>query len=303
MNQGSKSPVHELQELATDQNVDVVTLLRKALLVATKLRLVEFRGWIDSELNGYFDAKKDVPPYRKLQAEVWVKNPYHGLVPVVFSNPRIANAFCQIEIRDPVGGLKHILDNRQNGAGQPVFPLTPQQTAFLLEQQDGLGLPPIRTVSENQIAAVLDAVRTAILEWALRLESEGILGEGITFSPKEVERAAASTQIQIENFQGILGNVQGSTVSQTLSMNVQKADWGSLERYLISLGVCSDDINDLKIAIKADAPPAERKHFGARVCNWVGTMVAKAASGAWQVGIGAAGDLLASAIRAYYGMV
>lgn len=303
MSQGRKSPVLELQELATDQNVDVVTLLRKALLVATKLRLVEFRGWIDSELNGYFDGKKDVPPYRKLQAEVWVKNPYHGLVPVMFADSRIANAFCQIEARDPVGGLKHILDNQGPGASAPIFPLTPQQTALILEQQGGLDLPPVRTVSENQLASILDAVRTAILEWALRLENEGILGEGITFTPKEVELAATSSQIRIENFQGILGNVQGSTVSQTLSMNVQKGDWGSLERYLISLGVCSDDIDELRAAIKADAPPPDRKNFDGRVCNWVGKMVARAASGAWQVGIGAAGDLLASAIRAYYGWV
>ena len=302
MSQGRKSPVHELQELATDQNVDVVTLLRKALLVATKLHLGEFRDWIDCELNGYF-GKKDVPPYRRLHAEVWVKNPYHGLVPVMFADSRIANAFCQIEVRDPVGGLKHILDNQGPGASAPIFPLTAQQTALILEQQGGLDLPPVRTVSENQLASILDAVRTAILGWALRLENEGILGEGITFTPKEVERAVASTQVRIENFQGILGNVQGSTVSQTLSMNVQKGDWGSMERYLASLGISGDDIRELRMAIKADPPPPDRKNFGARVGDWVGKMVARAASGAWQVGIGAAGDLLASAIRAYYGWV
>jgi hypothetical protein len=297
-----RSPVHELQELATDPTVDITALLRKALLVATKLGLKGFREWIDRELNGY-SGKEEVPPYRRLHAKVWLKNPYHGLVPVMFANSRVAKAFCQIEVGDPIGGLKHILDNQQPGASSPIFPLTPQQTALLLEQQDGLGLPPVRTVSENQIASVLDSVRTAILEWALKLEQEGILGEGISFTQEEVIRATTSTQIRIGNFQGILGNIQGSTVSQTMCMDVRKGDWPSLEKYLQSIGVSVDDVAELSAALEAEAAPGERRGVGKRVSDWMGRMVSKAASGVWQVGVGAAGDLLASAIKAYYGWV
>lgn len=295
-----KSPVQELQELATDSTVDLTALLRKALLVATKLNLKEFRDWIDCELNGYF-GKGDVPPYRKLHAELWLKNPYHGRVPVMFPDNQLADIFCAVDAQDPIGSLTHLLENATQAS--PVVPLTPQQTAFLVEQQS-LGrhaLPPVRTVSRNQIAAILDAVRTAILEWALKLEQEGILGEGISFTQEEVSRA--STQIRIDNFQGILGNVQDSTVTQSLSMNVQKGDWGSLDKYLRSLEVEDGDITELKEAIQAEPALAGQSVFGTRVGGWIGKMVAKAASGVWRVGIAAAGNLLASAIRAYYGMV
>lgn len=297
-----KSPVHELQELATDTSVDLATLLRKALLVATKLKLTEFRQWIDCELNGYF-GKGDVPAYRKVRARVWLKNPYHGLVPVMFADSKTADAFCQIDAHDPIGSLKHILDNQGKDASPPVFPLTPRETAYLLEQQDGLDLPPVRTVSANQLASILDAVRTAILEWALKLEQEGILGEGISFTTEEVQRAGTSTQIQIESFQGILGNVQGGTVSQTMSMHVQKGNWPSLEEYLRSIGLGGEDISDLKAAVEAEPAPSEGKGWGKQVSDWVGRMVSKAASGAWQVGLGVASNLLASAIKAYYGWV
>ena len=59
----------------------------------------------------------------------------------------------------------------------------------------------------HKLATVIDAVRTMILNWSLKLEEEGILGEGLSFSEEEKQKAATSTQIRIENFQGILGDV------------------------------------------------------------------------------------------------
>jgi len=46
-----------------------------------------------------------------------------------------------------------------------------------------------RKFSIAQIAAVFDAVRNRILDWTLKLEAEGILGEGMTFTQKEKEAA------------------------------------------------------------------------------------------------------------------
>jgi hypothetical protein len=39
-----------------------------------------------------------------------------------------------------------------------------------------------------------------------------------------------------------------------------------------------------------------------RVAGRMGTMVAKAASGAWKVGTAAAADLLTAAVKSYYGL-
>lgn len=45
--------VIELQQEALKSDFDILNLLRKAYLVARKLKLNEFEKWIDSELNGY----------------------------------------------------------------------------------------------------------------------------------------------------------------------------------------------------------------------------------------------------------
>jgi len=48
---------------------------------------------------------------------------------------------------------------------------------------------PFRMFSNNQVTSIFDAVRNRILDWTLKLEAEGILGEGMTFTPKEKEAA------------------------------------------------------------------------------------------------------------------
>lgn len=45
--------VIELQQEALSKDTDLLSLLRKAYLVARKLKLKEFEEWINHELNGY----------------------------------------------------------------------------------------------------------------------------------------------------------------------------------------------------------------------------------------------------------
>jgi len=196
-----KSIVLEMQRMATEKKEDISDLLRKALLVATKLKLNDFRDWVDKELNGY--RKGPVPEYRELKATVRLKNPYHGLIPVVFPNKEIANVVCNIYVRDPIGNLVSILENQTKDKSDPIYPLTPEQEHFLISHQDGMGLPPIRTVSASALYTIIDIVRTQILEWSLKLEEKGILGKGMTFSNDEREIAVSSQEINIHNFQGV----------------------------------------------------------------------------------------------------
>ena len=49
------SIVLELQNEIVSSNCDVVNILRKAHLIASKLKLADFDQWIKHELNGYPD--------------------------------------------------------------------------------------------------------------------------------------------------------------------------------------------------------------------------------------------------------
>jgi len=294
-----KSIVLEIQRLATEKSQDISDLLRKALLVASKLKLTDFRTWVENELNGY--RKDPVPEYREVKATVRLKNPYHGLIPVVFPTREIADIFCNIEVRDPIGNLVSILEKQTSEMSGPIYPLTSEQEHFLINQQDGLGLPPIRTVSSSAIATIIDSVRTQILDWSLKLEEKGILGKGMTFSDDEKEIAVSNPSINIQNFQGVLGDVTNSTLTQNLKMTVKANDYESLKNFLISTGISSNDLVDLKDAIDNDPKPNTKGKFGNRVSAWMGKMLTKAANGSWQISAAAAGNLLAQAVGAYYG--
>ena len=55
--------VLELQKDSLNPNIDVVTLSRKAFVIAKKLKLSDFENWISKELNGY-SLDDECPEYR-----------------------------------------------------------------------------------------------------------------------------------------------------------------------------------------------------------------------------------------------
>jgi len=293
------SPIYELQQLAVDGGHNISDLLRKAKLVASKLKLDDFHQWIDYELNGY--GATEVPNYRKVCAELHLKNPYYGLVPFVVQDREIADMICNIQVRDSVSNLVHLLDNHDSKRSSPIVSLSPNQTALLIQVQGPAALPPVRTIGINQIAGIIGSVRTMILEWALKLEDQGIIGEGIGFSDTEKRKAATSTEINIHNFQGVLGNVSDSELTQNLQMSVTRGDLESLKQYLRGQKINDEDIVELEDALKNDPKPQSEDTFGQRVGNWIAKMVGKAATGAWQVSLSTSSNLLAAGIRAYYG--
>jgi len=293
------SLIIQLQKLASSENADIASLLRKAMLVAGKLALADFRSWIDLELNGY--ECNAVPDYRKARAEVKLRNPYHGYVPLVIEDGNLADSIQRIEIRDPIGNLVHLLQTEHDG--RLIFPLSDEVKAFLMRHQGRFALPPVRFVSSGALASVIDCVRTKILDWSIELESNGILGEGMSFTVEEKQRANTGQNINIQNFQGILGNVDGENkITQNLDIRITSGDFDSLANYLASASVPQDDISELRDAIESDPKPTSPSEIGPETSNWIGKMVSKAASGSWDVSVGAAGNLLATAIQTFYGI-
>lgn len=59
------SVILDLQKEALDKDISVNDLLRKAYVVARKLKIDEFEKWTQLELNGYKELE-DIPDYRHL---------------------------------------------------------------------------------------------------------------------------------------------------------------------------------------------------------------------------------------------
>ena len=63
------SIVIELQKEALDGDIPLSDLLRKALVVARKLKVKEFDIWVSKELEGYSD-NSEIPNYRANHPEI-----------------------------------------------------------------------------------------------------------------------------------------------------------------------------------------------------------------------------------------
>lgn len=194
--------VIELQKEALDRNTRVADLLRKALVVAIKLKHAEFQSWIEGELNGY---DKDVPEYRKAWGSIRGYNPYTGVwMPLHFENPKTAERFSQRSTGQSIAEIEDLVGRGKGGEFHMPF-----SKALQKELSAGFGFQTEVSlfVERAHLVGIVDAVRTIVLNWALKLEVEGILGDEMTFSDSEKKAAQQSPQ-NINNFYAPIHNAQ-----------------------------------------------------------------------------------------------
>lgn len=295
-----KPAVIELQEMAMDNSIDLTACLRRALAISSKLGLEPFKRWISLELEGYGKTKiKELPNYRVIGSSLVARNPYTGLIPFIIDDSKMMKELTTIYVTEPVHSLIHVL---KNAKGTLEFPVTHDVQTWLMKMQDWPAMEVTRKVSPNSVGAILDRVRTQLLNFSLELENSGVIGDGIHFSDAERKKASAMEKsINIGVFQGVMGDVSNSNIQQNLVQNIQKRNFSALETYLANAGVSPDEIQNLEQAISKDNLPEHAVTFGENVSSWIGRMVSKAASGVWAVGVGAAGNLLGDALKQFYG--
>lgn len=212
------SLILQIQSEALDGSGSVANLLRKARAAAVKLDLADELQWINWELDGYAGIEEDdLPPYRKLIGEMKVKNPYHGLQPLYFADPKIADIVCAAPCRQSVAELEGLL---AAGAGSLRVELSQDHINMLLEMMP-VKLEPLLKLERTAVIRVLDAVRNLILNWSLEMEKAGVLGEGMMFNSQEKEKAQpAGQQFIIQNL-GVLGDISGqATVTNNQNVSV-----------------------------------------------------------------------------------
>ena len=167
------SVVLELQKEVTQSDCDIVSVLRRAHLIATKLDLKDFNQWIINELNGY-DSQMDVPEYRSVPGQLKAFNPYHGWIPVMLSDPEIEELICHPKMRNSVSEILSLC----NGNGSSVVMTL---TAELQNSLNKMSAAPIYMqmaihISKSAAADIVEKVKNTLIEWTLELEAKGVLG-------------------------------------------------------------------------------------------------------------------------------
>ncbi|MDD5052104.1 MAG: hypothetical protein PHO27_05150 [Sulfuricurvum sp.] len=196
------SAVLNLQKNIITGNKSITELLREALFIATKLNLEDFKSWLNNELKGYDDTTY-VSDYRKLHTSLKFRNPYHGWQPALINNAEIAEIVNNMNVQQPISEIEYLCQHEDDEFQTNI---SDHQKAMLMKifRTDNM---PAQFVSKVQLIGIIEHVKTLLLEWALKLEQEGILGdEYMTFTSSEKEKAKET--IHIENFNGVMGDVK-----------------------------------------------------------------------------------------------
>ncbi len=292
-----KSIVIELQEMSSDENIPITKLIRKALIVASKLNLSDFMEWIEKEINGY-DEVSEIPEYRNVTGEVKAINPNNGIwIPLLW--PNAPEGVYNRKIKQKISEIEY---NYKSADGILVVPFPQEQIQFFIKNFK-VPSPPYLIINKATLAGILESVKDIILKWSLKLEKEGIFGKDMVFSEEEQEKAINNQQIRIENFYGVFGSNIKGTIYQEISLSVRKADLKDLLDYLKSKGISGEDLKELKEAIKISLKPTQKDKFSKEISNWIGKMTAKASEGIWKIGIHAATSILITALNRYFGLM
>jgi len=209
-----KSIVLELQRDALNKDTLVTDLLRKAFVVARKLKINEFENWISKELEGYSD-NSEIPGYREIAGEVKGWNPHHGWLPVYIQDTEMAELFSKRESSQCIAEIESLLINKDKDSCFHM-PFNHEREQIICKAINTHTQITLET-PHTGLVRILNAVRNIILNWALKLEEDGVMGEGMTFSEdekKEVEKHSYN----INNF---YGEVTGTQIQQDSSKSEQ----------------------------------------------------------------------------------
>ncbi len=207
------SLVLDLQQEVLKPDCDILNALRKAHLIAAKLKLTEFDSWIQRELNGYKHTQRnDIPEYRNVKGTLKAFNPYHGWIPAQCLDDEYEQMICEQKMWQPIGELQELYNQSSGSSFIYQFP------AGQMEALSSIFDTPIPMqfalhISSHLLKSIIEKVKNCILEWTIKLENEGILGEGMRFSQEETTIAKTVPQ-QINNYYGpvVNGNVKQSQI-------------------------------------------------------------------------------------------
>ena len=229
-------------------------------MVASKLHINEFRDWIDKELNGYRDDDK-LPEYRAIRGEIKARDHYGQWIPFQFRDVHTNEVLSRRYINQPIGQIEHLI-KKDNPNTSIAISYPPELLESLNSSTIRNGIIPVLMVSRATLYGVIDAVRNAILKWSLKLESDKILGDGVTFTKEEQQRASTVTY-NIQNFAGVLGNVQ--------TTNLQIGDYNSIHADLKRLGISQKERNELEEILDRlkTSSEAEKEPLLQRGIDWL----------------------------------
>jgi hypothetical protein len=296
----------EIVELATNNKEPLGNLLRKCLVLATKLNNGSLKTWALKELNGY-DKDDELPSYRVLPVHSYGNfyGPFGSSVqnrplPSMVMKEQHRELATTARLYDPVAGYEQLLENREEGSLSSAWPpdlILFYQSKFI---EDFALVSAWRSIPTGAVIALVDTIRTRVLTFAL--EIEGAL-DRVGDNPAAVPKSEVNNHVT-NIFYGGNNVVSGSTqgVTQIGEINVSKGDIGSLVAALEAIGLRNADVERLKQAITEDQQVDTTEAPGPKTSSWLTKTLSKVGGEGLKVSADVARSAITAAVLGYFGL-
>jgi hypothetical protein len=220
-------------------------LMNKALVAARRLGDDYMSSFAMQELNGY--GSTELPDFRVVRGQLYANDPYHGWKPALFKDAQL-DRVEEVRFVESVAVLEDLLSS----SGEHLHQSIPGELQAILRnifKADDVEFA-VR-IPRSLVTECLNRSRTSILDWALQLEQNGVHGEGMTFTPREVDAASHVTNTFINN-----GSITGSAVQQgsSVTQHVQtSADVQVLIGLMSQILAAAESLGASAAEAKADA--------------------------------------------------
>ena len=297
------SLLDEITEDLTNSSSSTADVLRKARVIAFRLKSPELKKWTHAEMSGY-EQGDTLPDYR--QRYLQLRGTFQGLlqfreddviIPTMSLPGGLRELATKLEVTDSAASLAEMIRTEDQEFRRVHHPeLTAHIAKYFKPDQRVALTNSYLLIPKYVLTGVLDNIKSRLLEFILTLQENDVDPN----SPKAGGSDAQLVGSYVVNIIYGSNNLVaiGDNINQQVS-NVQQGNIESLIEHLKEFGVPEEDLEQLKDAITAD-PETTDGHFGPKVTSWIAGVIAKAASGVWNVSMSAAAQALQKALEAYY---
>lgn len=297
--------IEEIINLLTTEDLSLRAALQKTKVLLHRLGEKDLVEWVNGELQGYGE-KDNLPSYRitsvhvrgDISDGVWRYS--NESIPIGHLEDDIREFLTTSHLTQSIAVIEEYMgnENLQIRISPEFYSLLSQAftNGYRIERAWGVH-------SAGTMTQIVTEVASRLLDFVLELSDR------IPEELNSIELKAKSKEVGVSDLfnHTVFGNnttiVVGDSNTQNVRNSISNNDFNSLKDFLVKNKVSEEDISDLESAIESDKDSEEMKagKFGANVRAWIGKMVSKAGSTAWNINIGIAGSLLANALTKYYG--
>ncbi|CAI3942573.1 unnamed protein product [Commensalibacter communis] len=288
----------ELQKRAIDLSSDIVELVRYAHAIAYKLNLQDFMNWCNAELEGYTEyCEVFLPEYRCVGGTLKVSSMNGRVERYSFSDADKTSRLSRMGFPNDISSLIKIIEEAEQGKWISAK-LSPKLEQLIVDDPEYIfAIEAYLEVHISELEKIFSNIRKIILDWTLKCEKQGILGDEWIFTDKEKQMAQNITY-NISSVQNMANHNTDTTINQTAqNISVTKGDFQSLANFLNDKGISEPDIQELKEIIDVESNLATEGMENGKLQSWIG----KVAIGGSLVAKGVAVETIVEGIKYYLG--